>query len=502
MEAMPPALSALMDRAQKWLQDAVNKMGVGKPSTVPDFGKLLSDNGIADTEDASTMATQYKAKVDNFRAVKTYLLSQDVDVNVPIGRMAELAQNSLGQMISKIEDLKDVLRAPQNAKDAPTAVQQHPKTIAMGVSDNLTGITMDPATTQYLMGELRACLDKVEKIVKSTSDTAAGFSKQVAPPASPIPPTTPTPSSSPSATPTPPAASGVPIDSTLSGNLADGGPLAISPAPASSDPGATLTAATGAAIQPIEAAAGTSNGTSAGSVAGDSSGSGDMGTTMMMTIGMVMSALPNIAKTLMDAIDSPQDDSRNREHRDRAPAPANAQPVPEPVQATPAVYADPPPATALPVIPPGTTPAPDLKSEPLVRLKDGSTQPVAPVVAAAVLREFNNHSGSDAQAAYTGAAADSASGNPWNSGWTKIDSAQLRTGDVAQWDNRMALVITENGKLYIIVNGEQVELKDPQNPPDGGHGTYGEFRGYFHLTGTDVGVAASPVTNPPPVKPV
>jgi hypothetical protein len=131
-----------------------------------------------------------------------------------------------------------------------------------------------------------------------------------------------------------------------------------------------------------------------------------------------------------------------------------------------------------------------------MKLPDGTTQKVSSAVAQAVNKELNNPNGSDARSAYTGTPGQPSAGSPWVS----ADSAHLQTGDVVQWANRSAIVVVEPSGLEVIVNGHLVPL-DPNNPPDGGTGGYGEFQGFFHPSGSDLDNSAQQQQAPTPSAP-
>ncbi|MBF6241593.1 hypothetical protein IU474_31615 [Nocardia otitidiscaviarum] len=114
---------------------------------------------------------------------------------------------------------------------------------------------------------------------------------------------------------------------------------------------------------------------------------------------------------------------------------------------------------------------------------DGRTQEVSPVVYAALDAAFDNAATTDARAAYERTAVtlnEQRLGAP-------VDPYQLITGDVAQWDQRTALVVAfdteSSGTLEVIVAGEllsfSAEMRDNQ-------GDFGPFAGFFHPAGIDV----------------
>ncbi|MFE3261832.1 hypothetical protein ACFXPS_41795 [Nocardia sp. NPDC059091] len=176
----------------------------------------------------------------------------------------------------------------------------------------------------------------------------------------------------------------------------------------------------------------------------------------------------------------------------------------QPTTAQPATVTTPATTTPAPAVTaigdPKTTPA-VTKAKSMVDLSiDGITQQVTSVVHAAVTHEQNYPNGSDARAAYSGTPGENTPSNPWvqvdePSQLPEGQNTKLRTGDVAQWGNRTALVVVENGTRMIIINTKTVALPDAENPPDSGLGDYGTFNGFFHPTGADL-TSALPTTPP------
>ncbi|NKY59823.1 hypothetical protein [Nocardia flavorosea] len=256
-------------------------------------------------------------------------------------------------------------------------------------------------------------------------------------------------------------------------------------------------------LQPIREAIMSGSGSGGGGAAQQAAGGGDM-MSMMMPM-MMMSMMSQMMQQSMqkrqeDAERAEREREREREDRDRerddapqsaqAPGPAAAPPTAAPAPGTaeaPAPQDAPPPAASM-----------TQKSMVDMKLPNGTSQRVSSVVADAVNRELNNPNGSDARAAYQGTPGEASAGSPWVS----VESASVATGDVAQWDNRSALVVVGDAGLQVIVNGELVPL-DPHNPPDGGQGGYGGFRGFFHPSGADVNevndMATAGAASPPPV---
>ncbi|MFJ9371175.1 hypothetical protein ACIRRA_43170 [Nocardia sp. NPDC101769] len=176
----------------------------------------------------------------------------------------------------------------------------------------------------------------------------------------------------------------------------------------------------------------------------------------------------------------------------------------QPTTAQPATVTTPASTTPAPAVTaigdPKTPPAVTGPSSMVPLSIDGATQQVTSVVHDAVTRERNNPNGSDAREAYTGTPGENTPSNPW----VQVDEpaqlshgqdTKLSTGDVAQWGNRTALVVVENGIRKIIMNKTTMPLPDAENPPDSGLGDYGTFTGFFRPTGAGI-TSALPATPP------
>lgn len=251
-------------------------------------------------------------------------------------------------------------------------------------------------------------------------------------------------------------------------------------------------------LQPIrDAITGAGAGGTGGATGAAGGGDGGMGIMMPM---MIMSMMSQMMQQIMQQKQD-EDSERDREERDEEPQSA---PAPSPGPAPTAPAAQQPAATAPPAqtdAPPAPTGPETPKSMVDMKLPDGTSQRVSSVVSEAINRELNNPNGSDARAAYQGTPGEASAGSPWVS----VESSAVGTGDIAQWENRSGLVVVTDSGLQTIVNGQLVPL-DPHNPPDGGQGGYGEFRGFFHPTGADISdpnaaaVGATP-PEPPAVNP-
>ncbi|MBF6132023.1 hypothetical protein IU501_03285 [Nocardia otitidiscaviarum] len=192
-----------------------------------------------------------------------------------------------------------------------------------------------------------------------------------------------------------------------------------------------------------------------------------------------------------------------REPRDAEPGPEHPGVVQSGPAAPPTSTTGQQPATSTTNTPTANTPATTTSattprtqvssSQPILRpnsdkpmvytFPDGRTQEVSPVVYAALDAAFDNAATTDARAAYEGTAVTL---NEQRLG-TPVDPYQLITGDVAQWDQRTALVVAfdteSSGTLEVIVAGEllsfSAEMRDNQ-------GDFGPFAGFFHPSGIDV----------------
>lgn len=179
-----------------------------------------------------------------------------------------------------------------------------------------------------------------------------------------------------------------------------------------------------------------------------------------------------------DHMDSSGDRSRDQHRAATAPTYPAAQAPTAPAVTAP-TYAGAPPAV--------TSPGAMVD----YALPDTSTVQVSSTVAEALQRQQQNVA-IDAAAAYSGTPGESTPNHPWS---TINDVAQLKTGDVAQWENHSALIVNNQNGLQILDNGQLVPL-DPNNPPL--IEKYRNFAGYFHPTGMDVGTNTNPGSAAPP----
>lgn len=517
----PKALDELIETTQDWLQRAVDSLGVGKASELPDLSTLLSNAGIADTSDTGKLAEQYRAKVGEFAAIKTTLHGKDFDVSAAAGNIATETKDALARIKHMIEDLNEKLRAPQSAKGVSAEVTARPVDVKYDLQGDLTKAELNPLIADQLMGAVSDCYHNVEAVIDKVNEhvdaarreveakaeyergrkeglagldaAAAAATAAAAAAAARGNPVGPEKSVATPAAPDAATSEGAPtqqeMDALLGGDATnDNDKLiaaidaatakveasGITPAPESSGPSVPVQApaptsaprsAQAPAIAPTYAPTG-----------GGQSGSG-------MEAMIMASAMKDL---MADKSTTGEDNSRKRRKR-KDPVTTEQAPGTTPAPGTAPAPGTEPASVTAPTDPQNPPPANGTKSMVDMKLPDGSTQKVSSVVAEAVNRELNNPNGSDARAAYKGGLGDASVQSPWNT----TDRDHLRTGDVVQWGDRTALLVAAGGGWRIIVNGLLVSF-DPRNPTGGAEGANGEFQ-YFHPSGADVDLTAQPV---------
>ncbi|GAA5104416.1 hypothetical protein [Nocardia iowensis] len=205
----------------------------------------------------------------------------------------------------------------------------------------------------------------------------------------------------------------------------------------------------------------------------------------------------------MDRPTPRQDDPPRDDSAPTSPSPAPSMPQDTPPAAPPAdtIATAAPPADSGPPSPPPSNKPVDMK------LPDGTTQKTSSVVAEAVQKEWNNPNGGNAQDAYAGTPGQKSPEN-----WLQIGPEEVDTGDVVTWGERSAVVVEKEGSLYLVAHQKLLKLDDVNNPPDDGHGAYGDFVAYFRPVGAQLDksgdadtAAASPAmapsAGPPPAVP-
>jgi hypothetical protein len=175
-------------------------------------------------------------------------------------------------------------------------------------------------------------------------------------------------------------------------------------------------------------------------------------------------------------------DSRDDKQRDRnRQTPA--------VTTNPAVQTSPPGVTAPTYA--GTPPAVTVPGTAVDIPIDNTNVKASPPVAEALQKQIQNVA-MNAIDAYKGTAGEVNADHPPA---IVDDMAKLNTGDYVQYERFSAFIVRDrNGQLNILDNGHLVPF-DPNNPPL--VEKYGNFQGYFHPTGLDVG-NTTPESPPPP----
>ncbi|MFE3028209.1 hypothetical protein [Nocardia tengchongensis] len=527
----PPAVQSGLAAIQQNLQDAVDLMGAGKPSDIPDMERLSSIPGLSYSEDTGETIDQYAAKLGDFTDVMAALRKADVDVNAATSSLAPKIEHGRNQMIQQIESLKDVLRAPRNASGAPAAVKSSPSGLQYDIHGDIVSATMDSDTARYVLGAAYDCLHSVEQIKQSISDDAGRTGNDIggktpgggggggggggkadrptgtggAPGGAAIPGVpgqaaagTAGNAGNPNNLPGGPAPVVAPIVGASTGATNDDVVAAIDAATnkiqnsgARSTPVTGGTGATGSGA--TNAGRGSVSASGSGSSGGPSAGSGDGGLPNLLgslapeVMMAVVSAIGPLTSLASEWI---KDNSPNRE-----PAPAGSRnpgaPAQAPVAASGAspsatpMVGDPPPVTATSTTnPPSVEPA-DQKTVPITL--DGQTQQVSVPVRDALVQACNNPNGSDAVAAYSGAAGPESS-------WSQVDASDLHTGDVVKWAAHTGLVVRQPDRtLHLIFGGTLVPLNEQDLDE---HGFYPVFQGYVRPGGVGIAAAAAQAISP------
>ncbi|MFB8281071.1 hypothetical protein [Nocardia colli] len=454
-------------------------------------GELVAAQLVNDGWD-STMYRDYQAKVADMQKVTDRLNADHAQVSAVAATVppdTQKALNDIGGAVSMLNTLL-TLGSIADGWGAKPAFPNDAKLI-QAVYDTIK-------VSEETIGALKADLDKKAGKVGDATPAPDG-----SPPPAPAPPA-PTPPAATPASPAPPSSPPAPAGSP-------------SPAPSrgAGAPSADLADAVPglADVEGADAAgAGGADARGAGSGADGSDAAKNVsqtGTTApgavsnaltqaLPALAMAMTPVATAAAGVISNVIAQQQRQQELDRQRQAQQPAGTPPPQAPAPPAAAPPSAPPPVTSQPAVPPAAAP-PGTPAAPARNVDlplDGHTYRVSSVVAEAVHNAMNNPNGSDGVAAYNGAAGDPDS-------WSQVTEANVKTGDVAQWgDNRTALVVANETGLHMIVNGQLVPL-DPNNPPDDGHGAYGEFRFFLHPTGVggaDPGVPgpAVPALPPPP----
>jgi hypothetical protein len=350
-----------------------------------------------------------------------------------------------------------------------------------GNADQITALTDE-------VNALKAQLAADEKTIK-------GLSSQSSPGSSPTSsPYDPTPATQISSTPTSSATTPYSGYTPISTGISDLGSTSSSTDPYGTGTG---TGTTGTSTDPYGTGSGTDTGSTATPASYGASTPSSSGTdlsSLMSMLPMLMEMMQNRQMTDPNQNTDPYaNDPYGRygqypEYAQAQPAQQQTQPAQSTPQSAPATQGPTSGATSdQPAnnAPAGRTPGPD--GTVTYTFPDGQTQKVSVTVAKALDAAFGNQKDTDAQAAYAGTSAK------WTDKkqiGTRVDPYQLMTGDIATWENATAIVRVmgsgTDGTLDVIVDGQ---LKPFAPDMSGAAGEFGEFTGFQHPNGIEVGNA-------------
>ncbi|MFB7720129.1 hypothetical protein [Nocardia sp. NPDC056100] len=549
---------ALISDTEFVMQKDLDSLGLHRPKEEhPTFAPiLLSDqkstvlDGSSDIKDEhGALANQLKEREKQYNTEHQIATDATFDTTV--------TKNELFQKLVKManEDLQEVLKNKLDGwrvdgdKLTKTTYYQHDHEpivetyFERSAKDNIFYLNPSVERRIYIdpfiakVKEWRDLYDKACKdILKDSEKVPAAPEKPkpaapkatpetpASPSGTPAPPPSGTPAPPPSGTPTPPSGQNTDYSALFKDALAnspDGKatttppPSADGSTPPGTQPGTTPTdnnnqqvldeidaaenrirqndSVTPAVYNPGTNAGGFSSGGNAGGNSGGGGSSFDPSQLMMM------SALQQAMQNRDNGKGGMQDD-RGEPRRPRDPNTVT------PAANTPGAPTVPgaPGAPGQPVVTADQTTPPPTNAKGLVNVTIpglNGTQQVSPVVQDALTKAFSNPSGCDARAAYEGGPGQSTPGMPWK----QITDAELRTGDIAQWGNRTAVVVMTDNGPQIIIDGKLGPMQDghlvqfnPNMLPDSLGGEFGKFEGFFHPSGADLSTdgQAPPETKP------
>ncbi|MFI6368336.1 hypothetical protein ACIBG0_37045 [Nocardia sp. NPDC050630] len=491
-------LKATINMGQLAIDKLVDPLRAGTPQKRPNVTSMLTTAGLIDFKDHSAMVDQYASHLDKIEMVKHGLNSSDHKVDSATTVIPEYTTQGLDGIKSWVADLNDKLKAASVNLHDLSFIGPYITTNNF-TRDNAIPIAIQKSLAGSVVDTIEKVQDKVDDVGKQMKEIASSIKNSTpAPTPAPAPVRTPapTPAPAPVRTPAPtPSLTENYSDPNLDDLLGTGSGATSADSAARAD--GTTSPSTGSnsgnmsAINPAKNSKSDTNATRAGYNSGSSGGSSGSGGTDMssMMLPLMMSQMKGNNGQDQKQREEERREERSWQRREEAQqAAAQAQSAVASNQPTNVVQAD---ASATPPsVGAGGRSMVDMK------LPDGTTQKVSSAVAQAVNKELNNPNGSDARSAYSGTTGQPSAGSPWVS----VDSSHLETGDVVQWANRSAIVVVDPSGLEVIINGQRVPL-DPNNPPDGGNGAYGDFQGFFHPTGADLDTAAQQQQPGPPSAP-
>lgn len=505
-------LRSAIDEAQAGLQRQVDCFGKGKPDLAADVSEFLHSKGLTDKENRGDLAQKYN---DGYLAADTKTKEKFFRLDSDIKKIAVdtdiVNSKAFDGIMNLIFDLDDQLRAVEFDADydrSATDDGKGGKEVHFSMKPNVENPIFKslgevPTDVAQRIASAHEQNNEKEKEAddKHGDDDKDGGEDKEDPPSEKGPPWEKTPRPDPNGQPQPPRPEpeqskpesekpGAPEDkpdSEKPGTPEEVDEVLNKPPDYGSgtDETETGTSDPGGENPGQEETGQQSSSAGGGQQAGAGGGSGmEMMKPMMM---MASSAIPQAMQAMQQKRD--EDAGRSEEERKKE---AGGQEQGQPPGAGPQDPGAAPPAGATAA--PAATAPPPVNGTGMVdaQLPDGTTQKVSSTVAEALNKEVNNPNGSDARAAYSGTPGEATAANSW----VAVDTANIQTGDVVQWENRSAVAVVSEDGLSYISNGQLVPL-DTNNPADDGHGSYGAFQGFFHPSGADTTDAGSQATQPP-----
>ncbi|WP_062999301.1 glycoside hydrolase family 19 protein [Nocardia mikamii] len=116
VELPPPpqarqALKQTTGMVQAVFQAMVDHLGVGDKAAVPDVNRLLTDAGLADTIDHSTVTSAHNATVDKLRGVTQGLVSRHADIAAEVASAARMGTELNRDIWDEVGELRSALHA-------------------------------------------------------------------------------------------------------------------------------------------------------------------------------------------------------------------------------------------------------------------------------------------------------------------------------------------------------------------------------------------------------
>ncbi|MGK8523649.1 hypothetical protein ACRS6B_19825 [Nocardia asteroides] len=496
-------LRAAIDMAEQAIDAFADSLRSNSPQNAPNVTDMLTASGLRDSRNRSVLTDTYNRHLDEIGALKSILQNGDRGVASDASTVPDHTSAALEYTRNEVDSLREQLRAASVTVHAPGVHGPYTDTFT---ADN----EIPPTVVARLLESIHMTIENVEARVDEVADIMNRLASSIID-YSPGDPSgsdggyQPTPYAGPS------AADG--DQSVLQGSedrgenedhgedesyvdeeygrlYSDvlGSEAEVDSGVVDQDPAADLeslihpgSAGMGWASPPAAGEAenvgrvAPASGRSATAEPGQSTALISMLAPVLLTmLGPILSAMLGLlAATTMNS--SKERDRGESEKGTDAPV---REPAPESTTALGNSHAQ---ANMTPIAAPSAPPPAPAPSMMVDMHLDGEAQRVPRVVSQAVQKELSNPNGSDASQAYVGSIAASTPEHPW----VRADTANLRTGDVVQWEKRSALIILADKGLRYIASGKLVPL-DPHVPYDDGHGDYGNFQGFFHPAGLDV----------------